>query len=206
MPRLFQIHGAGFDLPGEIVFDQILLFEIAIVQTDSRRAALRPDVVEGIGSAELEGNEMIEFAGLVIAGIVRRGGDAVPAISYLLLAVGGYAVADTAGTESRAAKDVESDGGIFGSGGAARIGQEESVGEAGFATIWLLAIGDAESGRGPITDRDGTVLTSCDCCGLRGGDARRRANRGPRGAGTGCEYQDWKNGQNDAHPVFLFCA
>ena len=112
MPRLFQIHGAGFDLPGEIVFDQILLFEIAIVQTDSRRAALRPDVVEGIGSAELEGNEMIEFAGLVIAGIVRRGGDAVPAISYLLLAVGGYAVADTAGTESRAAKDVESDGGI----------------------------------------------------------------------------------------------
>ena len=62
--RLFQIHSALLHPVGQIVFDRILLFEVALRESDLIRTTLRPDVVESIGSAKFERNKMVQLANL----------------------------------------------------------------------------------------------------------------------------------------------
>ena len=58
-------HGAQTHLSGQIVLDLILLLEVALVESDARWSTFWPDVVECVGPAKLERNDVVEFAGLV---------------------------------------------------------------------------------------------------------------------------------------------
>lgn len=56
------------------------LSEVALVERRILRAALGPNIVEGIGSPQSQGYQMIEFTGRRRAGIVFRRLHAVPGV------------------------------------------------------------------------------------------------------------------------------
>jgi hypothetical protein len=70
--RVLEGHIPGPDLRGEVVFDDVFLFEVPFVESDVIGTALRPDVAHTVGTSQFEGHEVIQFADLVLAGVNLR--------------------------------------------------------------------------------------------------------------------------------------
>lgn len=83
--RFSKVHPPSLNLRRQIVLDRVLLLEISLVQRGAIRAALRPDIVERVGAAKLQRDEVIEFTGLRLARVVGWVFDPVPVIGMGLL-------------------------------------------------------------------------------------------------------------------------
>src|SRR5438105_956280 len=75
-----QFHTAGLHLAVQEILHRVLLLEIALVERDFRRSALRPEIVDRVGAAELERDDVIELASLILAAVVGRPLDLVPGV------------------------------------------------------------------------------------------------------------------------------
>ena len=71
---------AFFHLMRQIVFNEVFLFEVALWKFGSRRTAFRPDIVESIGSAQFQRNEVVELAGLILTAVMAGMFDAIPCV------------------------------------------------------------------------------------------------------------------------------
>ncbi len=60
--RFPKLHAPVFDERGQIIFDQILLFEADLQSLSAERPALWPEVVERVGAAQFQGNQVVQFA------------------------------------------------------------------------------------------------------------------------------------------------
>src|ERR1039457_4251982 len=104
--RLSQIHVSALHLRGQVVLDHIFLLEIALSQRTAGRTALRPNVLDGVGSTHFQRNQMVQFADLVSPGIAFGMLDSVTAIHGRPIPLGRRAVSDTAGAEELVPKNL----------------------------------------------------------------------------------------------------
>ncbi|WP_221313284.1 hypothetical protein [Granulicella aggregans] len=55
---------------GEVIFNEVLLFEIALAERDIGGPALRPDIPHPIRATEFQRDEVIQLTGLILARVV----------------------------------------------------------------------------------------------------------------------------------------
>ena len=55
------------DFRGEVIFNEVLLLEVAFAERDIGGPAFRPDVAHTIRATEFQGDEVIQLTGLILA-------------------------------------------------------------------------------------------------------------------------------------------
>lgn len=65
--RLPDRHFSRSDFRGEVIFNEILLLEVALAERDIGGPAFRPYVAHAIRITEFQGNEVIQLTGLILA-------------------------------------------------------------------------------------------------------------------------------------------
>ncbi|MBB5060568.1 hypothetical protein HDF16_005304 [Granulicella aggregans] len=59
-------HLSRSDFRGEVILNEILLFEVALAERDIGWTTLRPDVAHAIRAAEFQRHEVIQLTGLIL--------------------------------------------------------------------------------------------------------------------------------------------